>query len=166
MLDKVNNKINIITDIKKELKRINDKVNKNIQQIYERIFFKLPDDPKLRQADLNKIDAKIDDALNFVWNKICGKNKISSKKINKDKYKDFDRYVSNKLDLLERVDKLLYDIINEIENKVNKVNKDLYKAYKKGIDKIHLANSKLSEFMRQLKKGIRNIISLADLHQK
>ena len=68
--------------------------------------------------------------------------------------------------MLERVDKLLYDIINEIENKVNKVNKDLYKAYKKGIDKIHLANSKINEFMRRLKKDIRNRISLADLHQK
>ena len=94
------------------------------------------------------------------------KNKISSKKINRDKYKDFDRYVSNKLKLLERVDKLLNDIINEIENKVNKANENVYKAYKKGIDKIHLANSKLSKFMRQLKKDIKKIISLADLHQK
>ena len=30
MLDKINNKINGITDIKKELKKIKDKVNKGI----------------------------------------------------------------------------------------------------------------------------------------
>ena len=86
---------------------------------------------------------------------ICRKKK-SSKKINRD----------NKLKLLERVNKLLYDIIDEIEDKVNKANKDLYKAHKKGVNKIHLANSKLSEFMRQLKKDIKNIISLTYPHQK
>ena len=45
------------------------------------------------------------------------------------------------------MNKLLNNIINEIENKENKANKDLYKVYKNGIDKIYLANSKLSEFM-------------------
>ena len=64
------------------------------------------------------------------------------------------------------MDELLNDIINEIENKVNKANQNVYKAYKKGIDKIYLANSELSKFMRQLKKDIKKIISLANLHQK
>ena len=101
-------------------------------------------------------------------NKICRKNKISSKKINRDKHKDIDSYVSNKLDLLERVYALLCDIIREIEYKINMIRRDLiYRdMYKMGIDELHLINSKLNEIMRQSKKDLRNIISLADLQQK
>ena len=42
----------------------------------------------------------------------------------------------------------------------------MYKVYKKGIDKLHLINSKINEFMRKFKKDFRNIISLADLLEK
>ena len=79
MVDKVNNKINNIKDINKIITKTKDEVGKNIQSILE-IVFKLQDDPQLRKADLNNMDAKIDDALNFVWNKICRENRISSKK--------------------------------------------------------------------------------------
>ena len=89
------------------------KYKKYIQSIFE-IFFKLHDDPQVRKADLNNVNAKIDDVLNFVWNKICRENKISPKKFNRDKHKDLDRYVSNKLELFERV-----HIISEIENKIH-----------------------------------------------
>ena len=153
MVDKVNNKINNIKDINEIITKIKDEVGKNIQSILQ-IMFKLQDDPQLRKADLNNVDAKIDDALNFVWNKICRKNKISSKKINRDKHEDFDSYVSNKLDLLERVDTLLCDIIEEIEYKINMICRDLiYRdMYKMDIDELHLINSKLNEIMRRSKK--------------
>ena len=131
-------------------------------------MFKLQDDPQLRQADLNNMDAKIDDALNFVWNKICRENKISSKKINRDKHKDFDSYVSNKIYLLERVYVLLCGIIREMEDKINMIRRDLiYRdMYKTGIDELHLINSKLNKIMKRSKKDLRNIISLDDLQQK
>ena len=45
MLDKVNNKINIITNIKIKIIKIKDEVSKNSQSIYNKIFIKLPDDP-------------------------------------------------------------------------------------------------------------------------
>ena len=144
--DKVNNKINNIIDIKKRLKK-NDEVRKNIESIYE-ILFRLPNDPRLRRDKVNKADTIIDGTLNFVSNKISRKNKISSKKINRDNYKDSDTYVSDKLGLLERVNKLLNDIIDEIENIMNN---DLYD--------IHLKNIKIREFMRQLKIKIKNIFS-------
>ena len=76
---------------------------KNIESIHE-VIFKLSDDSRLRQVEINTINAKIDDALNFVWNKIYRKNRISSKKINRDKHKDIDESViSNKLKLLQRM---------------------------------------------------------------
>ena len=160
MADKVNNKINNIKDIKKIITQIKDEVRKNIQSLFK-IKIRLQDDPQLRQADLNKID----DALNFVWNKICRKNKISSKKINRDKHKDIDRYVSNKLDLLKRVDALLCDIIIEIQNKIIIIRRDLiYRDMQRmGIGELHLINSRLNQNMRQSKKVLRNIVSLEDI---
>ena len=160
ILDQVNNKIDNITNKKNIAIKIRDKVNKNIQSILGKIFIKLPKDPQLRLDYLSKVDAEIDDPLNFVWNKFCKKNKIRSKKINKDKHKDFDRYVINKLELLERVDRLLGDIISEIENKIDMIPKDLYN---KSINKLKLTNGKLNQLMRQLNKYIENITSLADL---
>ena len=167
MVDKVNNEINDIKDINKIITKIKDEVGKNIQSILE-IVFKLQDDPQLRKADLNSMDAKINDALNFVWNKICRENKITSKKINRDKHKDFDRYVSNKLELLERVKRLLCDIMEEIEYKIDMIHRDfIYRdMHKMDIDELHLINSKLNEIMKRSKKDLRNIISLDDLQQK
>ena len=164
MINKANNKIDNIEDINKILIKIKDKVSKNIQSIFDKVFIKLPDDPQLRLAYLNKGDAEMDDALNFVWNKFC-KNKIRSKKINRDKYKDFDRYIRNKLELLERVEGLLIDIIREIEDKLNMICRDLIynDKYKMSIDKLHLINNKLDQIMGQPKKGLRNIISLKDI---
>ena len=67
------------------------------------------DDSWLRLVELNKIDAIIDDVLNVVWNETYGENRTSSKKINIDKDKDIDGYVSkltdvinNKIELINR----------------------------------------------------------------
>ena len=68
--------------------------------------------------------------------------------------------------MLERVERLLSDIISEIKNRINMIHKDLYKVCNKGINELHLTNSKLSELMRQLKKDIINKISSTDLKQK
>ena len=148
MPDKVHDKINNITDVNKIIIKINDELKKNIESIYE-IIFKLPDDSRLRQVEINTIDAKIDDALNFVWNKIYRKNRknrISSEKINVDKHKDIDESViSKKLKLLERMYSSINDIISEINNKIKMIYKDMYKLYEKFIDKTYLINSKLKE---------------------
>ena len=90
--------------------------------------------------------------------------KQDKKKINRDKNKDFDRYISNKLELLERVERLLSDIIREIEDKFNMICKVYNNS--KGINEVHLTNSKLNEFMRKLKKDIINRLSSTDLQQK
>ena len=45
------------------------------------------DDSWLRLAELDKIDAIIDEALNVVWNEIYGENRISREKINIDNIK-------------------------------------------------------------------------------
>ena len=59
------------------LTKIKVKVKKKIKLIYESMH-KLEDDIYsddlwLKQAELNKIDPIIDDALNITWNMICKK---------------------------------------------------------------------------------------------
>ena len=156
MLDKVHNKINNIGYANKIITKIRDELKKKIELIYESLFFKLSDDSRLRLPELNKIDAIIDDTLNFVWIKIYRKNRISSEKINRDKHKGIDEYViSNKLKLLERMYYSLNHIISEIKNKINMIYKDMHKLYEKSIDKIYLINSKLKEIVIQLKQDLK-----------
>ena len=73
MIDKVYDKMNNINDVITTIKKINDELKKNIESVRE-IIFKLPDDSLLTQVEVNTINAIIDDALNFVCNKICRKN--------------------------------------------------------------------------------------------
>ena len=72
MIDKIYDKMNNITDVINIIKKINGELKKNIELICE-IIFKLSDDSRLRQVEINTIGAKIDDALNSVWNKIYRK---------------------------------------------------------------------------------------------
>ena len=64
----------IIAEVISIIKKINDELKKKIESIHE-IIFKLSDDSRLRQVEINTIHAKIDDALNFVCNKIYRKNR-------------------------------------------------------------------------------------------
>ena len=87
MLDKIYNKISKINGVNKMC----EKIRKKIELIYQSMF-KLHDDPWLRLNDLNKIDAIIDDEINFIWYRIFKKNRIRLNKINIDKHKDIDEY--------------------------------------------------------------------------
>ena len=84
------------------------------------------DDSWLRLVELDKIDAIIDKALNAVWNEICGENRISPEKINTDKHKDLDGYVSeltdvinNKIELVNRMVGAIDHVMSEIKNETN-----------------------------------------------
>ena len=88
MQDKIDNKFNYIYKVIDAINKINYKLEKNISYINsvlcESILF---DDSQLRY----KINVKIDDTLNFVWNEIYKKNrknrknKISSDDVNTNK---------------------------------------------------------------------------------
>ena len=69
IIDKIYDKMNIITEVISIIIKMNDKLKKNIESVYE-ILFKLSDNSQLRQVERNTINAKIDDALNFVLEKI------------------------------------------------------------------------------------------------
>ena len=82
MNDKIDNKFNDMAELRDIIVKINNKLEKNISYINsvlcESILF---DDSQLRY----KINAKIDDTLNFAWNEIYEKKQKKKDKIEKTK---------------------------------------------------------------------------------
>ena len=129
-LGKINNKIDTINKINKRRAKVKVKVTKNVELIYkamcelqDEIY---SDNSRLRLVELDKIDAIIDKALNAVWNEICGENRISPEKININKNKDLDGYVSeltdvknNKIELVNRMVGAIDHVMSEIKNERN-----------------------------------------------
>ena len=76
LLDKINNKIDMINKLNKKLAKVKADVAKKIELIYESMYELqdeiYSDDSWLRLVELNTVDAIIDEALNVVWNEICG----------------------------------------------------------------------------------------------
>ena len=93
------------------------------------------------------------------------KNRISSKKINIDKYEDIDGYVSkltdvinNKIELLNRVGDSIDHIISEIKNETNMIDEKIYKVSEMDNDTIHSINDKLKKIIIQLKQNLKKIL--------
>ena len=118
------------------------------------------DDSWLRLVELEKIDAIIDEALNVVWNMICGENRISPEEIKIDKHKDIDGYVSkltdvinNKIELVNRMDGVIDHVMSEIMNETDMIDEKIHKMSKMNNDTLHLINDKLKEIIDHSKKA-------------
>ena len=144
-LDKINNKISAINKLNEGLAKAKTEATKEIELIYESMYELqdeiYSDDSWLRLVELDKIDAIIDEALNFVWNEICGKNRINSGKIKIDKHKDIDGYVSkltdiinNKKALLNRICDGIDHAMSEIKNETNMIDEKIHKLSEKDND--------------------------------
>ena len=150
MLDNINNKISTINETSTTLAKIKDKLNNKTKLIYESMCELqdgiYSDDSWLRLVELNKI---------------CKKNRISSNKINVDKYKDTDGYVSKLTDVIEllnRVGDSIDHIISDIKNETNMIDEKIYKVSEMDNDTLHLINNKLKEIMIQLKQNLKKIL--------
>ena len=132
LLDKINSKIDTINKMNKRLAKVKAKVIKYVELIYEAMCELqdeiYSDDSWLRLVELDKIDAITHEALNVVWNGICGENRISPEKIKIDKHKDIDGYVSrltdvinNKIELVNRMSGVIEDVMCEIKNETNMI---------------------------------------------
>ena len=168
ILDQINNKVDIINKINKRLAKIKIKIAKKVELIYgsmcelqDDIY---SDDSWLRLAELNKIDAITDEALNVVRNEICGKNRISPEKINIDKHKDIYGYVNkstdvinNKIVLVNRMDEAIDHVMSEIKNKTNMIDEKIHKVSEMDNDTLHLIDDKLNEIITQSRKKLRKI---------
>ena len=169
MLGKINKKISAISKLNERIAKVKADVAKKVELIYEamrelqdEIY---SDDSWLRLVELNKIDAIIDEALNVVRNEICGKNRISPEKINIDKHKDIDGYVSkltdvinNKIELVNRMCESIDHVMSEIKNETNMIDEKIYKVGEMDNDTLHLINDKLKEIINQSRKNISKIV--------
>ena len=174
MVDKINDKINMINKLYNRLEKAKANVIKRIElickgirELEDEIY---SDDSWFRLVELEKIDAIIDEALNVVWNMICGENRICPEEIKIDKHKDIDGYVSkltdvinNKIDLVDKIGEVIDHVMSEIKNETNMIDEKIHKASEMDNDTQHLINDKLKEIMKQSRKKLRKDSSLADL---
>ena len=153
----------------KRLEKVKDEVTKKIELIYESMYELqdeiYSDDSWLRLVELEKIDAIIDEALNVVWNMICGENRICPEEIKIDKHKDIDGYVSkltdvinNKIDLVDKIGEVIDHVMSEIKNETNMIDEKIHKVSEMDNDTQHLINDKLKEIMKQSRKNLEKIV--------
>ena len=158
MYDKINNKINNINEVLDIIVKINHKLKQNNSYINlvlcESVLF---DDSQLRY----KINAKIYDTLNFVWNEIYRKNRKNKKnRIN------LSEVNINKLELLEKMYDSTYNIIREVNSEMLRITLNMFELYEKDMDKVHLINNKLKKIMIRLKQDLKKIFNQKDLQCK
>ena len=165
MVDKINDKINMINKLYNRLEKAKANVIKRIElickgirELEDEIY---SDDSWFRLVELEKIDAIIDEALNVVWNMICGKNGIIPEKIKIDKHKDIDGYVSkltdvinNKIELVNRMCESIDHVMSEIKNETNMIDEKIHKVSEMDNDTLHLINDKLKEIMNESRKNL------------
>ena len=123
------------------------------------------DDSWLRLVELDKIDTITDEALNVVWNAICGKNGISPEKIKIDKDKDIDGYVSKLTDVINDkigsvngMCEIIDHVMSEIKNETNMFDEKIHKVSEMDNDTLHLISDKLKEIINQLRKNLTKIV--------
>ena len=169
MVDKINDKINMINKLYNRLEKAKANVIKRIElickgirELEDEIY---SDDSWFRLVELEKIDAIIDEALNVVWNMICGENRICPEEIKIDKHKDIDGYVSkltdvinNKIELVNRMGGALDHVMSEIKNETNMIDEKIHKVSEMDNDTQHLINDKLKEIMKQSRKNLEKIV--------
>ena len=120
------------------------------------------DDSWLRLVELNKIDAIIDEALNAVWKRFYGKNRINLEMIKKDKHKDIDGYVSKltdiinkKIELSNRICGVIDHTMSEIKNETNVVDEKIHKLSEMDNDTLQWINDELKKFINQSGRNLR-----------
>ena len=168
ILDKINNKIDIINKSNSLLAKLKVKVTKKIKLIYE-IMTVLQDeiysdDSWLRLVELNNMYNVIEEALNVVWKKFYGKNRINPEMIKIDKHKDIDGYVSkltdiinNKIELLNRICGAIDHAMSEIKNETNIIDEKIHKLSEMDNDTLLWINDRLNGFINQSGRNLKNI---------
>ena len=93
------------------------------------------------------------------------KNRTSSEKINIDKNKDTDGYVTkltdvinNKIELLNRMCESIDHIIGRIKNETSMIDEKIHKFSEMDNDALYLINDKLEKIIIQLKQNIKKDI--------
>ena len=124
------------------------------------------DDSRLRLAELNKINMLLDEALDYVWKTPYDKNREKHERINIDKYKDIDGYVSkytnivnDKLELVNRIGEILDCAMIEVQNEVDMINEVKQKESEIDIETLNLMNEALAKILKKWRDIVLEIIN-------
>ena len=155
-LDMINERIDHVN----LLARIRNDFSKNVEEIC-RLMNKLhneiySDDSRLRLVELNKINMLLDEALDYVWKTLYDKNREKHERINIDKYKDIDGYVSkytnivnDKLELVNRIGEILDCAMIEVQNEVDMINEVKQKESEIDIETLKLMHEALAKILKK-----------------
>ena len=91
MINKQINQVNLLARIRNDFSNNVEEICGLMNELCDEIY---SDDLWLRLVELNKINVLLDEALDHVWKTIYDKNREKHEKINIDKCKDIDGYVS------------------------------------------------------------------------
>ena len=127
-LDKTNeliDQVNLLAKIRNDFSKNGNEICMLMNELQDEIY---DDDSWLRLVELSKINALLDESLDYVWKTIYDDNREKHEKINIDKDKDIDGYVSMytdiinvKLELVNRIGELLDSIMVEVQHVVDMV---------------------------------------------
>ena len=155
-LDKINKQIDhvnlparIRNDFSKNVEEICGLMNELHGEIYS-------DDSWLRLVELNKINVLLHEVLDYVWKTFYVKNREKHERINIDKYKDIDGYVSkytnivnDKLELVNRIGEILDCAIIEVQNEVDMINEVKQKESEIDIETLKLMHEALAKILKK-----------------
>ena len=136
--DKTNNLIDQVNLLAKVRKGLSSNINKIcilMSELQDKIY---SDDSWVRLVEMNKTNALLDESLDYVWIMIYGKNREKNEinNIDIDKDKDIDGYVAkytdivnDKSELVNKIGKVLDNVMLEVQNIVKTVKKAIMTAY-------------------------------------
>ena len=150
MINKQIDHINLLARIRNDFSKNIEEICRLMDELHDEIY---SDDSWLRLVELNKINVLLDEVLDYVWKTLYSKNREKNERINIDKYKDIDGYVSkytnivnDKLELVNRIGEILdcamievlkeVDIINEVKQKESEIDIETLKLMHEALEKI------------------------------
>ena len=178
-VQKLIDQVNMIVEASKAFLNNINKIRTLTNDLQDELF---SDDPWLKLFEMNKINALVDESLDYIWNMIYGKkrekNEITNIDIDKDK--DIDGYISKYIDiindkslLVSKLGEILDSIVIELQNVVGTDNYDiLLKKMKRNMlklikgDTIKKYNDKPSTIFNSIEKIFKCFICEKFMNEK
>ena len=165
-LDMINERIdhvNLLARIRNDFSNNVEEICRLMNKLHNEIY---SDDSRLRLVELNKINMLLDEALDYVWKTLCDKNREKHERINIDKYKDIDGYVSkytnivnDKLELVNRIGEILDCAMIEVQNEVDMINEVKQKESEIDIETLNLMHEALAKIFKKWRDIVLEIIN-------
>ena len=165
-LDKINKQVdhvNLLARIRNDFSKNVEEICRLMNELHSEIY---SDDSWLRLVELNKINMLLDETLDYVWKTLYDENRENHERINIDKYKDIDGYVSkytnivnDKLELVNKIGEILDCTMIEVQNEVDMINEVKQKESDIDIETLNLMHEALAKIFKKWRDIVLEIIN-------